>query len=128
MHLTSLFPFSKYLGDWYVQRNIYGTVCERVQSRDAGNGNISEWHTLTAGEAGSQVEGGCAWVEVNPDCDCGDLTLHIPGAPGVPYLVLDTDYETFISVYTCAPFGIEIPWVLTRETNPTEETVKQNMI
>ena len=93
-----------------------------------GNGNISEWHTLTAGEAGSQVEGGCAWVEVNPDCDCGDLTLHIPGAPGVPYLVLDTDYETFISVYTCAPFGIEIPWVFTRETNPTEETVKQNMI
>ena len=117
--------FQQYLGDWYVQRNIYGTVCERAQYGDLGNGNISVWNTFTAGEAGSQVEGGCAWAVVNdPDCDCGDLTVHFPGAPGGPYLILDTDYETFTSVYTCVPFGIQIPWVLTRETNPTNETVK----
>ena len=126
MRLPIFFILFQYLGDWYVQRNIYGTVCERAQYGDIGNGNISVWNTFTAGEAGSQVEGGCAWAEVNdPDCDCGDLTVHFPGAPGGPYLILDTDYETFTSVYTCVPFGIQIPWVLTRETNPTEETVKQ---
>ena len=123
--LLHFWQFPQYIGDWYVQRNIYGTVCERAQYGDLGNGNISVWNTFTAGEAGSQVEGGCAWAEVNdPECDCGDLTVHFPGAPGGPYLILDTDYETFTSVYTCVPFGIQIPWVLTRETNPPEETVK----
>ena len=99
-------------------------MCERAQYTDLGNGNISVWNTFTAGEPGSQVEGGCAWGELtDPECDCGDLTVTFPGTPGGPYLILDTDYETFTSVYSCAPLGIEFPWVLTRETNPSEETV-----
>ena len=106
---------------------MYGTVCERAQYTDLGNGNISVWNTFTAGEPGSQVEGGCAWGQLtDPECDCGDLTVTFPGTPGGPYLILDTDYETFTSVYSCAPLGIEFPWVLTRETNPSDETVRHN--
>ena len=117
---------SQYLGDWYVQRNFYGTVCERAQYTDLGNGNISVWNTFTAGEAGSQVEGGCAWAELtDPECDCGDQTVTFPGTPGGPYLILDTDYETFTSVYACVALGMETPWVLTREKNPPEETVSK---
>ena len=40
---------------------------------------------------------------------------------------MDTDYETFTSVYSCAPLGIEFPWILTRETNPPDETVMHNV-
>ena len=118
----------QYLGDWYVHRNVYGTVCERAQYTDLGNGNISVWNTFTAEEPGSQVEGGCAWAELtDAECDCGDLTVTFPFTRGGPYLILDTDYETFTSVYSCAPLGIEFPWILTRETNPPDETVMHNV-
>ena len=42
------------------------------------------------------------------------------------YWVIDTDYDTFASVYSCAsvgPIKIEIAYILTREKNPSEETV-----
>jgi len=43
------------------------------------------------------------------------------------YWVIDTDYDTFASVYSCAnagPIKIEIAYILTREKNPSEETVQ----
>ncbi len=42
------------------------------------------------------------------------------------YLVVDTDYTTYTTVYNCRePLGetFEIGWILTRETNPPQEVV-----
>ena len=42
------------------------------------------------------------------------------------YWVIDTDYDTFASVYSCAnlgPIKFELAYILTREKNPPEETV-----
>ena len=43
------------------------------------------------------------------------------------YWVIDTDYDTFASVYSCSDaLGLvkfEIAYILTREKNPSEETV-----
>ena len=40
--------------------------------------------------------------------------------------MIDTDYDTFASVYSCADLGpikFELAYILTREKNPSEETV-----
>ena len=43
------------------------------------------------------------------------------------YWVIDTDYDTFASVYSCSNLvGLakaQIAYILTREKNPSEETV-----
>ena len=43
------------------------------------------------------------------------------------YWVIDTDYDTFASVYSCGDIlgivKIELAYILTREKNPSEETV-----
>ena len=45
-------------------------------------------------------------------------------------LILDTDYENFAAVYSCIDFPVvgkfEYAWVLTRDTNPSEETVEHS--
>ena len=47
---------------------------------------------------------------------------------GWPYWILDTDYESYTSVYSCASFGLtglkyEYAWLLTRDQVPSEEAV-----
>ena len=62
----------------------------------------------------------------------GELELHFSTSPGGAYWILDTDYDSFTCVYTCSDFPLlnlrkETAWLMTRETNPPEETVcKQN--
>ena len=55
------------------------------------------------------------------------MIVEFPIAPtDVGYLVLDTDYKTFTSVYACYE-GIlgttEYGWILTRDKKPSKETV-----
>ena len=54
------------------------------------------------------------------------------GAPaplglGWPYWILDTDYVSYASVYSCATFGFglkyEYAWLFTRDPVPSDEAV-----
>ena len=47
---------------------------------------------------------------------------------GWPYWILDTDYESYASVYSCASFGLtglyyEYAWLFTRDPVPSDEAV-----
>ena len=65
----------------------------------------------------------------------GDLVVYaLSGAPaplglGWPYWILDTDYESYSSVYSCATFvegsGLkyEYAWLFTRDPVPSDEAV-----
>ena len=69
-----------------------------------------------------------------PSLFAGQLVVYaLDGAPaplglGWPYWILDTDYENYASVYSCATFGIaglkyEYAWLFTRDPVPSDETV-----
>ena len=63
------------------------------------------------------------------------MVYAVPGAGvpaplglGWPYWILDTDYESYASVYSCASFGItglkyEYAWLFTRDPVPSDEAV-----
>ena len=51
-----------------------------------------------------------------------------PFGLGWPYWILDTDYESYASVYSCASFGLtglkyEYAWLFTRDPVPSDEAV-----
>ena len=53
-------------------------------------------------------------------------TFYVCSDQAGDYWVIDTDYDTFASVYSCADLGpikFELAYILTREKNPSEETV-----
>ena len=71
----------------------------------------------------------CGWAEqADPENAPGDLIVYFYGNPG-DYWILDTDFETYTAVYSCAdaPLGtrFELAWILTREQNPSDETVNK---
>ena len=50
---------------------------------------------------------------------------------GWPYWILDTDYESYASVYSCASFGLtglyyEYAWLFTRDPVPSDEAVRNS--
>ena len=68
------------------------------------------------------------WIDpqADPEGPPGELEVNFGGFGG-PYWVLDTDYESFASVYSCldGPIGAvknENAFILTRETFPSDET------
>ncbi len=53
----------------------------------------------------------------------GHLIVSFPGRPDVDYLVLDTDYVNYSSVYACekaGAFALEYAWILGREQTLAE--------
>ena len=59
--------------------------------------------------------------------------VQIPMLPfDVDMLILDTDYDTYMSLYSCIDFALpilppkklELGWVFTRERNPSKDVVK----
>ena len=123
--------FFQYLGDWYAQLTVAapfnpeGVRCTRAQYGLFDNGTLSVYNTGTLTD-GSFNEI-CGWAEqADPKNAPGDLTVYFYGNPG-NYWILDTDFESFTAVYSCAdaPLGMrsELAWILTREQNPTDDTV-----
>ena len=121
----------QYLGDWYAQLTVEapfnpeGVRCTRVQYGLFDNGTISVYNTGTLSDG--SFDEICGWAEqADPDNAPGDLIVYFFGNPG-DYWILDTDFESYTAVYSCAdtPLGtrFELAWILTREQNPSDETV-----
>ena len=71
---------------------------------------------------------------IQPIPDVGQLFVNFPMKPPGEYLILDTDYINFASVYNCASFDIpgvgmvtsEMAWILVRDpANVSVITIKQ---
>ena len=71
---------------------------------------------------------------IQPIPDVGQLFVNFPMKPPGEYLILDTDYINFASVYNCASFTIpglgmvtsELAWILVRDpNNVTNATMNQ---
>ena len=72
---------------------------------------------------------GHAW-QPNPDSDPGKLVVqfHEGQQPPGDYWILGTNYDNYACIYSCFEFNEAAnlyAWVLTRDPNPTLETVEQ---
>ena len=119
-----------------------GNTCTREQfgSFDQGVNNISLYESGTGPDGA--FDNICAWGQpVDPVNPTGELDVYFPGATeGLPYWVLDTDYDNFVSGYQCKNMTVDHPpcdgcpevwnvhvqsaWILSRVRSPSEETVR----
>ena len=69
------------------------------------------------------------WIQADPENAPGELIVYFYGSPG-DYWVLDTDFDSFSSVYSCTEGLVdglvkyEYAFILTREKYPSNETVR----
>jgi len=136
---TTISPFNStmYLGDWYQVSGLpaffqpLNTTCVR-----ATYGALNDT-AVTVRNVGFLPDGSfdeiCGYA-TQPIPDVGQLFVNFPMKPPGEYLILDTDYINFASVYNCASFTIpgvgmvtsEMAWILVRDpTNVTDATMTQ---
>ena len=119
------------MGVWYNPQNVPSPgeqpdpVCQRAQYGSFENGTISLYNS--GSYASGEFSEICGWAEqADPENAPGDLIVYFLGNPG-DYWILDTDFESYTAVYSCAdaPMGtrFELAWILTREQNPTDDAV-----
>ena len=72
----------------------------------------------------------CGYADVPDPSKPGELLVHFPFSPAGDYWVLDTDYDNFVSIYSCQDIlsivKIEFAWILVRDpNNVSEETMNR---
>ncbi len=124
----------QYLGDWYTQYTTpaffqpSGSKCIRASYSNRGNGTISVYNTGT--RPNGVVDEICGYAyQRDAENHPGELKVRFPLVPVAgDYMVLDTDYGSFTSVYSCRSvlffFKVEVGWVLTRDRLASNRTVK----
>ncbi|XP_057376531.1 apolipoprotein D-like [Daphnia carinata] len=121
------FNYIPYAGLWYeIQRfeNVFqqGTSCERAIYEEISVGVVSVTNTAVLADGTLTNITGSA-TAISPD-QPGHLIVSFPGRPDGDYLVLDTDYTNYASVYSCdvaGAFVLEYAWLLGREQTMTQE-------
>ena len=68
----------------------------------------------------------CGFAEVPDPSKPAELVVKFPHSPAGDYWILETDYDNYVSIYTCENFlgfwKVEYAWVLARNpTNLTQE-------
>ena len=126
----------QYLGDWYTQYTLPAafspeglSTCSRAQYGSFENGTISVYN-IGSGPLEYLHTEICGWAEqADPENAPGDLIVYFYGNPG-DYWILDTDFESFSSVYNCndgpGDTRFELGYILTREIYPADETVNMH--
>ncbi|XP_076061454.1 apolipoprotein D-like [Oratosquilla oratoria] len=115
-----------YLGIWYeIEKfpafHTEGQRCIYAEYTDLGGGRIGVYN--------AGIDKNDNFLEIygfaDPTDVPGGLMLHLDGVPVVgSYNVLDTDYATFASIYSChnlIGFYVEEAWLLGRPRSFTEE-------
>ena len=96
---------------------------------DDGTVGVRNTATKPDGETFQEI---CGYADVPDPSKPGELQVHFPFSPAGDYWVIDTDYESFTSIYACQDvlglFRIEFAWILVRDlTNVPEESMKRAM-
>ena len=96
---------------------------------DDGTVGVRNTATKPDGETFQEI---CGYADVPDPSKPGELQVHFPFSPAGDYWVIDTDYESFTSIYACQDvlglFKIEFAWILVRDlTNVPEESMKRAM-
>ncbi|XP_055386067.1 apolipoprotein D-like [Condylostylus longicornis] len=128
------FQPDKYLGKWYEYAKYpfifeAGGKCITAEYGNLGNGKISVVNTQYGMLFGSKSSIRGTAKEVAP----GKLLVNFDYIPldtltSSNYWVLDTDYENFSVVFSCYDllyFHTEVVWILTREQQPSPETIEK---
>merc|ERR1712212_87246 len=123
------FEVEPYLGKWYESARFdtpdeAGQTCNYAEYSDRGDGTVGV-HNAGLDEEGqfTDISGYVETTDVP-----GALKLHLDGVPVAGnYDVLDTDYTTYTSVYSCTQalgYHIEQAWILTRDSAPTMDQLE----
>ncbi|XP_046437376.1 apolipoprotein D-like [Daphnia pulex] len=123
------FNYIPYAGLWYeIERfeNVFqqGTSCERAIYEELSPGVVSVLNTAVLADGTLTNITGSA-TAISPE-EPGHLIVSFPGRPDGTYLVLDTDYTNYASVYSCGVAGafvLEYAWLLGREQTMTQEVM-----
>ncbi|XP_013385924.1 apolipoprotein D [Lingula anatina] len=120
------FDVDQYVGVWYEYQRYFavfefGLKCGRAEYTLKDDGHILVNNTGTKKWSGKSTEAIGDAFAPDPD-EPAKIIVNFGGAPstGKPnYWVLDTDYNTFSVVYSCADFGgflhADILWLLSRD-------------
>ena len=131
------FDLDAYLGLWYeayrdVECRYEDGVCNTAHYSYRDDGDIrvrnNEYLEDTQEWGGGT---GKAFV-VDPSQNEGYLKVKfVPFVPAGDYKVLGTDYDNYTVIYTCNGFlgmyNIEYVWILTRDTNPSDDVLNTAM-
>ncbi|XP_014241453.1 apolipoprotein D-like isoform X2 [Cimex lectularius] len=127
------FDVSQYMGKWYEAERYFdisefGGRCVNSNYTDGANVSIKLIHQQTSSLTGtvSKVQGEV--IKAEKTYFPAKMVIKFPYLPGdAPYWVLDTDYVNYSVVWSCSDFGIlstRNAWILTRERNPSIETME----
>ena len=127
------FNLDAYLGLWYENRRdkdvaYESGVCTTASYSMNDDGSIRVLNNDYE-EDKSEWGGGVGRATiVDPSKNEGYLKVKfVKLQPAGDYKVLETDYENYTVIYTCAGiphlYNIEYVWILTRDINPSEEVI-----
>ncbi|XP_068208875.1 apolipoprotein D-like [Palaemon carinicauda] len=124
------FTTEPYLGKWFEIARIpqqfqQGQVCNYAEYTDRGDGSVGV-HNAGLEEDGSFTE---IFGYAKPTEVPGSLALYLDGVPFAGrYEVLETDYETYASVYSCLEIlgigHINQGWILGRNSALSPEELQ----
>jgi len=114
------FDYKQYAGVWYEIKRMpvifeAGMTCVQAEYGEISEGLVSVRNTAYLANGAVTDISGTA-TEPFPD-QPGYLEVKFPYRPPADYRVLDTDYTTFTSIYSCTnvgPLKFEFGWVLSR--------------
>ncbi|MGJ2342686.1 lipocalin family protein, partial [Salmonella enterica subsp. enterica serovar Paratyphi A] len=128
------FDLGQYVGDWYEIQRIdtvfqSDSFCVRARYEALNEpGTFSIFNSATKPDGEFITITGTGY-QTNTSAPAS-LTIQFPGQPMGSYLVLDTDYTTYTTVYSCdviLGITVEQGWLLSRTKTLSEDVIKMAM-
>ena len=70
----------------------------------------------------------CGYADVPDPNYPAELQVHFPFSPTGDYWILDTDYDNYVSIYSCQDtfglFKIEFAWILVRDPDNVPQEIR----